>query len=188
MKLYKAYISKFDAEEYEKYFSMMSSDRQADVNRKRFDDDKKRSVLGEKLVRLGIAELSGVLPEEIILRRTDKGKPYAEGLDIAFSVSHSEDMVICAVGKGKIGADVEHIRHINRNVSRFACTDSDKEFVFSSEYGWENRFFELWTAKEAYVKSLGTGISDLKMFDYLSIKPFCKTFTENGYIITIYCR
>ncbi len=188
MKLYKAYVSRLSDEEYEKYFSMMSSDRQQDVLRKRLDDDKKRSVLGEMLARLGIAELLGVLPEDIVLRRTDKGKPYAEGLDVSFSVSHSEDMVICAVGKGAIGADVEHIRHINRNVSRFACTESDKDFVFSSEYGWETRFFELWTAKEAYVKSLGTGISDLKSFDYLSIKPFCDSFTENGYIITVYCR
>ena len=45
------------------------------------------------------------------------------------------------------------------------------------------RFYEVWTAKEAYFKKMGTGITDLKSVDVTSLEK--KVIIEDDYLITI---
>jgi phosphopantetheinyl transferase len=45
------------------------------------------------------------------------------------------------------------------------------------------RFFKIWTAKEAYFKQQGTGITDLKAVHYHDLAPL--HFEEDGCMITI---
>lgn len=107
-------------------------------------------------------------------------------------------MVVCAVDDGKIGVDVELIRDIDMRITKIACTENDKSYIFGQNgLSCEDitpdsdmllRFFELWTAKEAYLKYCGTGISQLKSVDYYEIKPYCQSSRNGDYIITVYTR
>ena len=45
---------------------------------------------------------------EIVIKRSERGKPYVEGdLGIGISVSHSGSVFVCGVSKGEIGLDIE---------------------------------------------------------------------------------
>ncbi len=188
MELLKAYLSELREEEYKRGFGMMSDARKAAVMRLRSDKDKRRSVLGEMLARHGISKLCGIEEEKIEFARTENGKPYALNADIYFNISHSKDIVICAVSDSEIGVDAELIRDIDLRIAKFACTDEDFKYLNETEDSSERklRFFRIWTAKEAYVKYCGTGISYLKDINFRDIEKNCQFYREDEYLIAIY--
>lgn len=194
MKLYIANTTFFSQSDYNKYYAMMSKTRASEIDRKKFDDSKRESVLGEMLARKGISELTGIDEEKIIFSRTENGKPYADNTDIFFSISHSKEYVVCAVDKDGIGVDIEQIRAVEPRITNISCTESDKEYIFGTksrdtfDADSLERFFVVWTAKEAYLKCKGTGIVDLKTVSYNDIAPYCKTFNEYGYVISVYSK
>ncbi len=188
MIILKKYIKDFSQAEYGLAFSLMTEERKKSVLKKRNDIQKKQTVLGEYLCKTGISDFLGLDINNINLGRTPEGKPFAQDIDVHFSVSHSENLAVCAVSHNPIGIDCEYMRDINLRLTKIACTDSDKDFIFQTDDTNEqkNRFFMVWTAKEAYFKFLGTGITNLKSVSYNDIKENCQTENENGYMITVY--
>lgn len=163
MKWYKYDIKNFTDDEYCKWYSLMSEDKQHRVDRFRFLDDKKCTVAGEMLARQAIAEWCGVQPEIIRFAVGEQGKPYAVGLCVEFNISHSGDMVVCAVDDKPVGIDIEQIRPIDLSVAKHVCADdeliyifghkpTEKDFVYTEDMETLTRFFELWTKKEAFYK------------------------------------
>lgn len=172
MKWYKYDIRDLTDAEYNKWYSLMSEDKQQRVNRFRFVDDKKRTVAGEMLARKAISEWCRVTPEIITFGIKEHGKPYVKDLAVEFNISHSGEMVVCAVNDKPIGIDIEQIRPINLTIAKRICTDeellylfghqpTDKDFTYTTDMEILTRFFELWTAKEAYGKCIGEGIMNI---------------------------
>lgn len=93
--------------------------------------------------------------EEATILRTPKGKPYFEGLDLHFNISHSGNIWICLMGPSCCGADVQHVRPCNfeKIAGRFF---SAREKGYVEENGIEG-FFDIWTRREAYGKYTGEG-------------------------------
>lgn len=170
MKWYKYDIRDLTDDEYNKWYSLINMDKQRRVDRFRFVDDKKRTVTGEMLARKAIAEWCGVAPESITFGIKEHGKPYAKDLSIEFNISHSGDMVVCAVNDTPVGIDIEQIRPIDLSVAKRICTNEEllylfnhapieQDFTYTTDTETLIRFFELWTAKEASGKGIGDGIS-----------------------------
>lgn len=173
MKWYKFDIRELTSDDYPKWYALMSGEKQARVDRFRFEDDKKRTVAGEMLARKAISEWCNVPENSIVFEQTETGKPYAKGLPVEFNISHSGDMVVCAVDDKTIGIDIEKIRPIDLKVAKRICTEeeqiylfgrtpTDQDFIYTSDHEILTRFFKLWTAKEAYCKLKGNGIGMLQ--------------------------
>ena len=194
MEIYKRSLSDFGESEYRRGFDMMSDERKAAVLRYRNEKDRKRSVLGEIMARQAISRVCHIAEEDILFGRTEAGKPYALNAAIHFSISHSKDMVVCAIHDECIGIDIEKIRPMDSRICHIACTERDMEYLFGGrmeqEFDEESniRFFRLWTAKEAYFKYCGTGIIGLKSVDYEALIPYCITTEEDGYMMTAYIK
>ena len=114
-------------------------------------------------VQMALRDYTGQQREfEIRLRPT--GKPYAVD-GPCFSFSDSRGFVLCAVSDGEVGADLELRRDAGKYMAvaeRFFAPD-EKAAVTS------RNFFELYTAKEAYVKFTEMGIfSGMEKFAALS--------------------
>ncbi|MBE6784207.1 MAG: 4'-phosphopantetheinyl transferase superfamily protein [Ruminococcaceae bacterium] len=196
MKWYKYDIRNLTDVEYQKWYSLMSEEKQQRVDRFRFEDDKKRTVTGEMLVRKAISEWCGVTPESITFGKKEHGKPYASGLAVEFNISHSGDMVVCVVDNEPIGIDVEKIRPIDLSVAKQFCSEhelvylfgripTEKDFVYASEKTVLTRFFEIWTKKEAYYKCSDMGgLTKVIVQDVLTTNMI--TFVDDNYVITIY--
>ena len=193
MKWYKYDIRDLTNAEYQKWYSLMRVDKQQRVDRFRFPDDKKRTVVGEMLARKAIAEWCDVASESIVFDVNEYGKPFAIGLDVEFNISHSGDLVVCAIDDNPIGIDVEKIRPMDLSVAKRICSDNELRYLFDCKLDESNfcyttdiktlaRFFELWTAKEAYSKSMG---GSLCFVDTQSIE-YKNFFVEDGYMIAIY--
>ena len=105
MKWYKFNINDLTDELYEKYFSLMSRERQEYTSSLLKESDRKRTVAGEMLARRLLAEICESTEEGIVLRKDKNGKPYAVGLNVNFSISHSGDIAVWAVDTKPIGID-----------------------------------------------------------------------------------
>ncbi len=86
-------------------------------------------------------------------------KPYlANYPGIHFNISHCDGAVVCALSKDPLGIDIEKVEDYDDQMARYICNPMEYEWVTAMPGMEEQRFTEMWTRKESYVKSLGTGI------------------------------
>ena len=92
-------------------------------------------------------------------------KPYIKNNPIYFNISHSKDIIAIIISDSECGIDIEYIdyeRNVEKIVSKIMNDDEKKQFYNSiDKYKY---FYKLWTKKEAYFKTNGTGI-DLKILN-----------------------
>ena len=85
------------------------------------------------------------------------GKPVVEGLE--FNLSHSGDLVICAVSDKPVGCDVEELREAPKGMAERYFSEREQVFVNSfSGDEYNHAFFQIWTMRESYVKMTGEGL------------------------------
>ena len=142
------------------------------------------SVSSRELLLQAAKELCGCEDAEILL--SDSGKPYFVGLDIKFSVSHSGERMIAAVSDREIGADIQIKKPMRDGVARRFFTEKEQEYVFSavSLSERQDRFYEIWTKKEAYGKWKGCGLSGVLSVDVTSLTFY--TEDDGEYALAIY--
>ncbi len=112
-----------------------------------------------KSAALFCAAIGCACPGEGTLRRTALGKPYFDCASApCFSLSHSGEMWGAAFAPGSVGFDLERVRpRAWENIARRYFHPLEREMALACG---EAAFFSVWTAKESYVKYLGTGIDD----------------------------
>ena len=132
----------------------LSAERKCRIMKYLKAEDRKRS-LGAGLLLNEILPRYGVSPAGI--RTGEDGKPEAEG--IFFNLSHSDNIVICAIAEKEVGCDVEKIVKAPEGVAERFFHPSEAEYVKAC-MGEErdHRFFRIWTMKESYIKMTGEGM------------------------------
>ena len=193
MKWYHIDIRDITAAQFESWYAMADTDRRRKCDACRVREDRLRSIAGDHLARMGIAEHCAVAPEEIRFALTQNWKPYAVGLDVHFNLSHSGNYVVCAVSDRPVGIDVEQMRIVREKLARKVCCELELEYLQDAP-GWKDpvtgralrRFFRIWTSKEAYFKWLGTGITDLKSFNTVPHILSGGTWELDGHMVSIY--
>lgn len=98
------------------------------------------------LLRFAFSEIYGEATPETA--KTDDGKPYfPTRSDVHFSLSHTKDYVLCAMGDFPVGADIEKIRELRPGLNkRVRSEDEMNDFDF----------FSSWVLKESFIKLCGT--------------------------------
>lgn len=162
-------------EDYERCLALMEPERRRAVLSVTHQQTRHMTVLGEWVVKCELAKRVGCPVEEVVLRRTPRGKPEAEGLGIHFSLSHTGPWLAAAFDTRPVGIDAELLRPVTEKLARRICTAGDWDYLLGSspfdrlDEGQRERFFRIWTAKEAFYKREGTGITGLKELDYAAI-------------------
>lgn len=187
-------IRGLSAAEYDRYHALMAPEKRRRVDRFRFPDDKKRTIAAELLARRAVAEWCGVDEEGIVFDLGPHLKPFARGLPVEFSVSHSCDLAVCAVDGRPVGIDVEKIRPIDLRVAKRVCTAAELKYLFGrppepADFAYAEdpalleRFYTLWTRKEAFGKCGGQGLARPGL--PLPETGF-QTFRRGEYAISVY--
>lgn len=125
------------------------------VHTKKNKDTSQLRIIRNAKFFLEQQNMHGVNTERI--DRTPKGKPYfANAPQVHLSVSHSGVYWICAFSLNPLGIDIQ----IHRTCEESAIA---QRFFHPCEVDYlkgkdQTAFFELWTAKESFVKYTGDGI------------------------------
>ncbi len=162
-----------------RYRSVLSKEEIQKVDRYRFQKDRRLSLTARALLRYLLSEYTGQAPGGFSFIINKYGKPSLvsdpSGLDIRFNLSHSSGMVVCGLTIGHdIGVDVENSdRKVDLAISRRFFSEHEANQVDACPDPLKKeRFFDIWTLKEAYIKARGKGLSiPLDSFSFDLDKP-----------------
>ena len=187
-------IEDISRSEFDTAYFLMSEERKRKCDALRFDDDKKLCIAADMLLRRALSEKTGIAESELLFDTMEKGKPYLRNGNCFFSVSHSGKYVCAAVNRNKpVGVDIEQIKDVSARIAGRVFSESDIRFVFGANVSADGiisdplmlqRFFRVWTYKEAFVKMTGEGIDD-NITDISYDAENCRCELFDGYCITV---
>ncbi|MGN5755667.1 4'-phosphopantetheinyl transferase family protein [Acinetobacter calcoaceticus] len=123
-------------------------------------------LISRVLVKTVLADKLGISPYEVNIQLHPNGKPFVQGSKaVYFNLTHSADVIILAVTEeGEIGVDIEKVDREFEWMRVDSVLDlseiewiKEKELTDSSSVF--QRFFQIWTLKESYIKCTGEGMS-----------------------------
>jgi len=154
----------FDRENSTSYFDILSKDEITRAERLKDTGNASRQVISRGILRLILSNYTRKDPIDLVFGCSEFGKPYLsdpENSDICFNLSHSDNLLLVAVTKEKqIGIDVEK-NDGDINISGITALVFSVEEQISLSHSTDpiHEFYELWTVKEAILKSTGFGFS-----------------------------
>ena len=175
-----------DEKLYEKAYSLIPEYRKAKADKMKMRDNKLQTVTAGLLLNYAVGKWSAKIREkdyesgEIQYERVDtisvmeannqyfnyeigynsQGKPYfLSHREIFFNISHSSNYVVCVIGDRPVGIDIEGGRKGRQNLAKRFFDISEAEWI--EEGDCDERFFRIWTLKEAYGKATGQGVLDI---------------------------
>jgi len=154
----------FDQENSSSYFDLLSEDENARAARLKDPGAASRQMISRGILRLILGSYTGKDPKALVFSYSEFGKPYLsypENPEVCFNLSHSGNLLLIAVTEGEqIGIDVEK-NEDNIDFSGIAALVFSAEEQISLSHSADpfQEFYELWTAKEAILKSTGLGFS-----------------------------
>jgi 4'-phosphopantetheinyl transferase len=142
--------------------ALLSDEERARYERTRFADVARDYAATHALVRRVLAHGRPIAPRDWRFERHPSGKPYVDGESVCFSLSHTLGLVACAVADDEVGVDVEATGRdadVGRIAARFFSAREVDELDRLDPAARRERFFDLWTLKEALVKACGRELS-----------------------------
>jgi 4'-phosphopantetheinyl transferase len=151
----------------ERYAQLLTPDEHAKWQRYRFDKDKHQHLVTRALIRTTLSRYEPrVTPADWRFELNAHGKPaIANPLDqpLHFNLSHTQNLAALAVTReAAVGVDVEKIKPVDhvRGLAERCFADEEIGYVFDGDQNaLLQRFFKVWTLKEAYLKARGCGMS-----------------------------
>lgn len=165
----------FTDAQYDAVYDLLSPARRAHMDSFRHPGARRQSLAGELALRRLLAR-EGI---EAVPDRLPSGQPVLQGSELHVSISHCDTLVACALSDSPIGIDAEKCRPVRPEMVRRVCTPEELAWVGDDTA----RFFEVWTAKEAYFKMVGTGITDLQSVNILTLPR--QLIRQDEYLITL---
>ena len=144
---------------------LLSVDEVNRWNRFRFDQDRKRFAATRQALRILLGRYTNTDPAALEFTYSQHGKPslaHPAG-DLTFNVAHSGDYAMLALGRQwELGVDLEFERReveIEQLAERFFAPSEYDKLLTRNAVERIQSFFQLWAAKEALLKAVGTGLS-----------------------------
>ncbi len=138
----------------------ISKERRTAIGRLRAQKDKVRSLCCGLLLHYGLFDLGYAKSEAWTIVYGEKGKPYfPDHPDVSFNLSHSGDCVACAIAGAPVGIDIQNERKTIPGMNRTVCPEDDLDLLYETEEERHHHILESFSAKEAYVKYTGLGMS-----------------------------
>lgn len=171
--------------EIEELTTLLSTDEIARANKFRFVQHKSRFIAARGILRQLLGNYLKVSPRSLIFTYSDRGKPQlATDIALQFNLSHSEEYALFGFSLNHlIGVDIEYQRAMPDALKIARRFFSPREYRLLEAVSLEQQpklFFQLWTAKEAYLKGTGTGLSAS-----LSSVEICLDQSKSLYLSTL---
>jgi 4'-phosphopantetheinyl transferase len=144
---------------------LLSADEQARADRFHFERDRHRFTISRGRLRQILSQYLNTPAGQIQFCYGAYGKPSLAGslasTGLQFNLAHSGDVVLCGITCDRlIGVDVEQIRSLPR-VHQLAerCLSPQEQNSLIDSTSPEETFLTYWTCKEAYLKAIGSGLT-----------------------------
>lgn len=191
--VFPAYLPKFLNQKIN-FYQTLSRQEQNQADQFATKDLKEKYIISHGILRHLLSVALQKKPEEILYKFNPFGKPMLLDLNhsnIKFNMSHSKDFAAYIISKEQdVGIDIEWQDPLIRLKEFYESilTNTEIELLQNSNFNRQekvNLFFDMWTKKEALVKTLGKGLSySVKTIDTSNINQ--QYHIMNGQ--NLYCR
>jgi 4'-phosphopantetheinyl transferase len=132
--------------------------RRAEMSRWPDERERQRSLLGTRLLAMGLRWLGYSDSVLASLQHPSLSKPTVD-VPVDFSLSHADGLIACALStEGPVGIDVEKVASFKADDFKLYLDDSERAWAGRSAL----RFLEVWTRKEAVAKAADSrGLRDV---------------------------
>ena len=143
----------------------LSADEKERASRFRFDHLQAAFTLSKGVLRALLGRYLHLEPDRIRLAYGLRGKPQLAfpEIPLEFNLTHSGTFAAYAFAFGcPVGIDIEKVRPVPDQediVTRFFSPEECDDWFRLDASQREEGFFRCWTAKEAYIKAVGDGLS-----------------------------
>lgn len=167
-----------------RYHGVLNDNERSQQTRFYFDKHRHQYLVTRALVRSVLSlYANSITPQQWQFKKNGYGKPYIGNSDLPiplrFNLSHTDELIVMAVTLDQeIGIDVEYLPRLGQMLdiaNRFFSPIEVKQLHSLPEEEKINRFFDLWTLKEAYIKACGMGLS-------IPLDHFSYSFSSQGKI------
>jgi 4'-phosphopantetheinyl transferase len=161
-RLYTVPLIAIPTEMSEEGLRYISEEKRARLHRFRQREDLVRGLWADLILRSIITEELHLSNEQIQFEQNAYGKPHLSGVNnFHFNVSHAGEWVACLVDSEPVGVDVEHVQTFDEAIARSFFAAEEHRFIMEAtdEQEKQLRFYQIWTAKESYIKAVGKGLS-----------------------------
>jgi 4'-phosphopantetheinyl transferase len=129
---------------------------------------RRRFIVARTALRRLLGAYLDVPAADVALAYSARGKPMlgstSAGKSLQFNLAHTRDLALVAVTRGcDIGVDVEQLRavsHLESIARRYFHPAELSEIMNAPAESRSEAFLRCWTAKEAVVKAVGSGLTD----------------------------
>ena len=151
----------------EQLASFLSKDEVARANKFRFPQHQRRFTVARGILRHLLANYLQISPVAVQFEYGDRGKPSLaipfSDSSLQFNISHSQEYALYGFTYNyPLGVDLEYLRSMEdvaKIAQRFFSTQEYQLIASLSGQQQQKAFFQLWTAKEAYLKATGIGLT-----------------------------
>ena len=157
------HVRRFDLDRENAQLGFLSQGELVRAARFHLEREARRWASGRSLLRRALGAYLGASPESLRFETGLWGKLGLPNCPLRFNVSHSGPVLLLAFAwRQEVGIDIERVR------SDFAPEELAAQVFSEAEQVWlddcpparrHSAFLTLWTAKEAYVKAGGKGLS-----------------------------
>jgi len=142
--------------------SSLTAAEHARAGRYRSPVDARRFAMARGWLRHVLGAGMGT-PAAAVRFADDPGKPRLEGrVEPHFNLSHAAELALIAIAASEVGVDIEHTASGTHGLEAvgLACTPEELAVLDRLPPGDRaEAFLRLWTAKEAYLKARGVGLT-----------------------------
>jgi len=119
-----------------------------------------RSAAGSLLLAQMVCRISGYPVSSISIHRYPNGKPFLPDFpNLHFNISHTDHLAVLAIDTHLVGVDIEKVTKARMPVANRFFSDNEKKMLKKcSAKNLDRLFFEMWTVRESFAKSIGVGI------------------------------
>ena len=163
------------------YSCLLNEEEKTQQKRFHFEKHRHQYLITRALVRTVLSlYLNEIAPEDWQFNKNKYGKPSIANSSLTsplyFNISHSDKLIVMAVAiVQEIGVDVEYLMRKGKILDiaeRFFAPKEVQDLLALPPENRTDRFFDLWTLGEAYIKACGAGLSiPLDHFSYSFPRP-----------------
>ena len=158
-KIPQAFDSQRAAESFKSIFSGEKNTAYLDgILQKKHPSARAQSLFALETLARGLESI-GIDAARLTLAKTPSGKPYFQGKELYFSISHDADTVAVAISGQDVGIDIQSSRGASREqeIAQRFFTQNECDSIKSGE----TDFLSVWTKREAYAKLTDTPLASM---------------------------
>lgn len=179
-------------DEHNNLLKFVSEERKKKILAYKRDSDKLLSLYAALLTRYGIYNETKY-EGRLTFARKDNHKPYCNEIrNLDFNFAHTDGAILCGITLcGKVGVDIEVVEDAPYEIMDEVFCDEEKQYINLGDGDKNQRFYEMWTAKEAFTKCIGIGlVTDIKSINMIEKMHTdnLKIFRKDNYVCSVYCE